>query len=100
MVGCRPPGGNVGDSRLVHPKCGVPHATARRTVAYLLYERFLVNMILTAIPVVIVFSLCYAATRFEDWRSIYRHAFYFGGWLSFAMILVIAVMEVIQCYLR
>ena len=31
-VGCRPPGGNVGDSRL---RCRVPHTTARRSVAYL-----------------------------------------------------------------
>ena len=43
-VGCRPPGGNVGDSRpecgngktsLFGVECGVPHATARRAVAYL-----------------------------------------------------------------
>jgi len=57
-------------------------------------------MIFTAIPVVMVFSLCYAATRFEDLRSIFRHALYFGGWLSFAMILVIGIMELIQWYLR
>jgi hypothetical protein len=57
-------------------------------------------MIFTAIPVVIAFSLCYAATRFEDWQSIYRHALYFGGWLSFAMLLVIGFMEAIQWYLR
>ena len=57
-------------------------------------------MILVAIPVVIVFSLCYAATRYEDLRSIFRHAVYFGGWLMFAMILVIGILEVIQMYLR
>lgn len=57
-------------------------------------------MIVTAVPVVIVFSLCYAATRFEDWRSIYRYALYFGGWLSFAMLLVIGILETIQWYLR
>jgi len=43
VVGCRPPGGNVGDSRLeaecgktsvFHFQCGVPHTTARRSVAY------------------------------------------------------------------
>jgi len=39
-VGCLPPGGNVGDSRLwsgerpPNFQCGVPHATARRSVAY------------------------------------------------------------------
>ena len=57
-------------------------------------------MIYTAIPVVIVFSLCYAATRYEDLRSIFRHALYFGGWLAFAMILVMALMESMQWYLR
>ena len=57
-------------------------------------------MILTAIPVVIVFSLCYAATRYEDLQSIFRHAYHFGGWLVFAMILVFGIMEVIQWYLR
>jgi hypothetical protein len=57
-------------------------------------------MILTAIPVVILFSLCYAATRYEDLRSIFQHALYFGGWLTFAMVLVVGIMEVIQCYLR
>jgi hypothetical protein len=66
---------------------------------YLSYKLFS-TMILTAIPVVIAFSLCYAATRFEDLRSIVRHAFYFGGWLSFAMLLVIAIMEVIQMSIR
>ena len=43
QVGCQPPGGNVGDSRLgassakqtFHAaKCGVPHATARRSATY------------------------------------------------------------------
>jgi ABC-type uncharacterized transport system permease subunit len=57
-------------------------------------------MILTAIPVVIVFSLCYAATRFEDLSSIFRHALSFGGWLSFAMILVLGITELMQWYLR
>jgi len=57
-------------------------------------------MILASIPVVVAFSLCYAATRYEDSRSIFRHAFYFGGWLTFAMILVIGIMEAIQLYLR
>jgi len=57
-------------------------------------------MIFAAIPIVIVFSLCYAATRYEDLGSIFRHACYFGGWLTFAMIAVIGVMELIQLYLR
>jgi hypothetical protein len=57
-------------------------------------------MILTAIPVVILFSLCYAATRYEDLRSIFRYALYFGGWLSFAMLLTVGILEIIQMYLR
>jgi len=57
-------------------------------------------MILAAIPIVMVFSLCYAATRYEDVRSIFQHAFYFGGWLMFAMVLVVGIMEVIQLYLH
>jgi len=57
-------------------------------------------MIFTAIPVVIVFSLCYAATRYEDSRSIYQHAVYFGWWLTFVMIVVIGILELIQWHLR
>ena len=57
-------------------------------------------MIYAAIPMVIIFSLCYAATRFEAPRLIYRHAVYCGGWLTFAMILVIGILELIQWYLR
>jgi len=57
-------------------------------------------MIYASIPVVMVFSLCYAATRHEDLRSIFRHALYFGGWLMFAMLLVVGILELIQWYLR
>jgi len=57
-------------------------------------------MIFASIPVVVVFSLCYAATRYEELGSIFRHALYFGGWLTFAMVLVIGVLEAIQLYLR
>jgi len=57
-------------------------------------------MIYTAILVVIVFSLCYAATRYEDLRSIFRHALYFGGWLTFAMLLTIGITEIIYWYLH
>jgi len=57
-------------------------------------------MLFVAIPVIIVFSLCYAATRYEELQSIFRHAFYFGGWLTFAMVLVIGITESIQWYLR
>jgi uncharacterized membrane protein YidH (DUF202 family) len=57
-------------------------------------------MILTAIPLVMVFSLCYAATRFEDLQSIFRHTLYFGGWLMFAMVFVIGIVELIYLYLH
>jgi Na+/melibiose symporter-like transporter len=57
-------------------------------------------MIFTAIPLVIVFSLCYAATRYEDLNSIFRHTWYFGGWLTFAMILVAGVLQLIQWHIR
>jgi len=57
-------------------------------------------MIFTAIPVVVLFSLCYAATRFEDPRLIYQHAVYFGWWLLFAMMVVVGIMEAMQWYLR
>ncbi|MDR1477533.1 MAG: hypothetical protein LBJ00_01170 [Planctomycetaceae bacterium] len=32
------------------------------------------NMIYFAIPLIIVFSICYAATRHEDVDKIFRHA--------------------------
>ena len=50
-------------------------------------------MIYASVPIVIAFSLCYAATRYEDWPSIYRHALYFGGWLTFAILVVLVLME-------
>ncbi len=52
-------------------------------------------MIFCAIPLIFVFSLCYAATRHEDMRLILSHAARFGGWLAFFMVLVVAVMELI-----
>jgi len=57
-------------------------------------------MIFAAIPVVILFSLCYAATRYEDLRSIFRHALYFGGWLTFAMLLLIGILEAAYWYIH
>jgi hypothetical protein len=57
-------------------------------------------MIFTDIPIIIVFSLCYAATRHEDIRLIFRHATHFGGWLTFAMLLAIGIMELIYWYLH
>ena len=57
-------------------------------------------MIFSAFPVVVAFSLCYAATRYEDLGLIFRHTLYFGGWLTFAMVLVIGITELIQWYLH
>ena len=57
-------------------------------------------MILVVIPLVIVFSLCYAATRYEDLQSIFRHACYFGGWLMFAILLVFGFMEAVYWYIH
>ncbi|MGL4595100.1 MAG: hypothetical protein ACRCUY_10260 [Thermoguttaceae bacterium] len=51
-------------------------------------------MIYCAIPLLIVFSLCYAATRHEDMNRIVPHAIRFGGWLAFFLILALMLMEV------
>lgn len=57
---------------------------------------FDIDMIFCAIPLIIVFSLCYAATRHEEMRLIVPHALRFGGWLTFFLVLVVVVMEI--CY--
>ena len=75
-------------------------ASVRTGTRFLLTFCYNCAMIFASIPVVAVFSLCYAATRYEELGSIFRHAFYFGGWLAFAMVLVIGIMEAIQIYLR
>jgi hypothetical protein len=64
------------------------------------FSAFPKTMIFTAIPIVILFSLCYAATRYEDMRSIFRHTVFFGGWLTFAMVLTIAIMELVYWHLH
>lgn len=46
-----------------------------------------------SIPLVIAFSLCYAGTRHEDLRSVFRHAASFAGWTFFFMILVLVISE-------
>jgi hypothetical protein len=61
---------------------------------------FLLMIIFAAIPLVIVFSLCYAATRHEDWHSILRCAVQFGGWLSLAMVIAVGVMAAADAYLH
>jgi Ca2+/H+ antiporter len=53
-------------------------------------------MIFAAIPLIIVFSLCYAATRHEEMKYIIPHAAYFGGWLAFFLVISIVLMELLQ----
>jgi hypothetical protein len=57
-------------------------------------------MIFSAIPLIIVFSLCYAATRHEDMRLILAHAARFGGCLTFFMVLVAVIMELLYRYIH
>jgi hypothetical protein len=57
-------------------------------------------MIFSAIPLIIVFSLCYAATRHEDMWLILSHAARFGGWLTFFMVLVAVIMEFLYRYIH
>ncbi|MDR3234075.1 MAG: hypothetical protein LBT46_10510 [Planctomycetaceae bacterium] len=57
-------------------------------------------MILAAIPVIIAFSLCYAATRHENVQAIFKHAASFGGWLMFAFVLVAVILELVYRYLH
>lgn len=57
-------------------------------------------MIFCAIPLILVFSLCYAATRHEDIELIVPHALRFGAWLAFFMALVVGIMAFISWYLH
>ena len=57
-------------------------------------------MIFCSIPLIVVFSLCYAATRHERMDLILAHAARFGGWLAFFLVLVVAVMEVFYRYIH
>ncbi|MDR3181969.1 MAG: hypothetical protein LBT89_03465 [Planctomycetaceae bacterium] len=52
-------------------------------------------MIFVSIPVIIAFSLCYTATRHEKMQEIIKHAVRFGGWLTFAFVLVAVTLEII-----
>lgn len=45
-----------------------------------------------AIPLVIVYSLVYAATRHEDMKSIVAHASRFGGWLILLLVVVYGIL--------
>ncbi len=57
-------------------------------------------MIYCSIPLVIVFSLCYAATRHEDMRRIFRHALHFGGGLTLFLVVVLIIMEILYRLVR
>lgn len=57
-------------------------------------------MILAALPLIAVFSLCYAATRHEELRYILPHAVRFSGWLTFFMVLAVVIMEAIMYFNR
>jgi len=53
-------------------------------------------MLIFALPLVIVFSLCYAATRHEKMSLILPHAARFGGWLTFFLLVAMGVMELLN----
>ncbi|MDR2763352.1 MAG: hypothetical protein LBB88_12170 [Planctomycetaceae bacterium] len=52
-------------------------------------------MIYIAIPLIIAFSICYAATRHEDLGRIFIHAAKVGGWLAFFLALVVFILGMI-----
>lgn len=58
------------------------------------------TMIFCAIPLIVVFSLCYAATRHEEMRLILPHAARFGFWLAFFLALVVGIMELLYRYIH
>ena len=53
-----------------------------------------------SIPVVILFSLCYAGTRHEAMPDIFRHAARFAGWTFFAMLIVILIVELLLAFVK
>ena len=53
-------------------------------------------MLVYALPLVIVFSLCYAATRHEEMSLILPHAARFGGWLTFFLLVAIGILELLN----
>jgi len=50
-------------------------------------------MLIFVLPLIIIFSLCYAATRHEEMHLILHHAARFGGWLTFFILIAIVVLE-------
>ena len=53
-------------------------------------------MLVFALPLVVVFSLCYAATRHEEMGLILPHAARFGGWLAFFLFVAMGIMELLS----
>ena len=53
-------------------------------------------MLVFTLPLVVVFSLCYAATRHEEMDLIFPHAARFGGWLMFFLLVAIGIMELLN----
>ena len=53
-------------------------------------------MLVFSLPLVVVFSLCYAATRHEEMNLILPHAARFGGWLTFFLLVAIGIMELLN----
>ncbi|MDR3111483.1 MAG: hypothetical protein LBU65_17565 [Planctomycetaceae bacterium] len=53
-----------------------------------------------SIPLVILFSLCYAGTRHENISAIVRHAAHFAGWTFFAMVVVVLIIEFILAFVK
>ncbi|MCS7303697.1 MAG: hypothetical protein NZ602_01135 [Thermoguttaceae bacterium] len=52
-----------------------------------------------AIPLIVVISLVYAATRHEDLRAIGRHAFGCAMWIIGLMVVVGLIMAVVSAWL-
>ncbi len=57
-------------------------------------------MIFCSIPLALVFSLCYAATRHENPWLIMRHALRFWGGLTLFLIVILLIMELITRFAR
>jgi hypothetical protein len=55
-------------------------------------------MIYCAIPLIIIFSICYAATRHEDVRKIFPHAAVVCGWLFFFFVLLTLILGAVSVF--
>ena len=55
-----------------------------------------INQLWYALPLVVVVSLVYAATRHEEMGPILSHAIRIGGWIVAFMVIVFAVLLVLS----